>query len=471
MSREKKNAGSDKKMNKKNKEKKLTAAEKRRLLREQQRSGEDEDNPFAAFETPVDENDFEENYKIGQSRFANFDSDIHKKTEKDDYFERLYGSALKKGGAPSDDSDESFDPVSEQKETNSHRKPLTESQRKLRITASYVGVFLIIVAAAVLISLTVMFKTTDIVVEGENIPYSDEEIINTSGLKYSENIFMSKRKAAVKKIVEKYPYIENAEVTFRIPGTQIITVETAVASYQIASSDGFVIVSSKGRILEIVPQQRANIPLLKGLKLTISNVGEYINIEKSSTRQILDEVIESINENDVPGIYGIDISNTANIKLNYDNRITILLGVPEDVGYKLRTAMTIINTELAAGDRGDLDVSLASSERKSSYFTPIYSNTLSAAENSVSSAAADGASTDRSAMNGSTEIKSAEEYYNESRKNTSSEEEYDYMDDIIEDDEEYTEPIPSEEIPEKTDDGSYESQSGNIISDYGTQYN
>ena len=121
--------------------------------------------------------------------------------------------------------------------------------------------------------------------------------------------------------------------------------------------------------------------------MTNASVGEYIKFEKAATKQILGEVIASIHENNVPNIFGIDISNAAGIKLNYDNRITILLGLPEDVGYKLKTAMTIINTQLTAQDRGDLDVSLANGSRKASYFTPITTNTVSTAASSQTSQA------------------------------------------------------------------------------------
>ena len=262
---------------------------------------------------------------------------------------------------------------------------LTRKQRHARMVASYVGVFFVIVIAAVLLSLTVMFRTTEIRVEAENLPYSDEQIISASGLDYKDNIFLAKRKAAEKKLVESFPYVEEADVTFRIPGTQIIKIETAVPSYQVQFSGGYAVVSANCRILEINETQRSDVPLLKGIKLDHTQPGEYITFEKTSTKQILDEVVKNINENDIGSIYGIDISNTANIELNFDNRITILLGLPEDVGYKLRTAKAIINGSLTPNDRGTLDVSLANSDRRSSYFTPIYSDTPQVAGGTSSS--------------------------------------------------------------------------------------
>ena len=472
MSKEKNNKKNNKN---KQKEQKLSAVERRRLQRERERNDSGEESRFSAFETIPSKNKRERLSPTDQRRFSAFD--VNAEEEKDDYFDRMYGSILADGKEERNQRTDRKKSDREQKrksekddyaDKNFKVKELTKKQRKTRINLSYFLVFTVVVVLAVVLSLTVMFKTTEIIVNGENIPYSNEEIINTSGLSYNENIFLAKRKAAVKNIVDKYPYIEAAEVTFRIPGTQIITVETAVPSYQVAVNEGFAIVSAKGRVLEIVKVQSANIPLLKGLKLTGSNEGQYINFEKSTTQQILSEVINSINENEVPNIYGIDISNSAGIKLNYDNRITILLGVPEDVGYKLRTAMSIINNELSATDKGDLDVSLASSDRKSSYFTPIYSNTVDIDDNTSKSSKSSSSKVSSEIYDSSSAtIKSADEYLNGSDSGISSEKEnYDvHIDDIIDDYEYDNDELQGEE------ENSSEVRVPNIISEYGTNYN
>lgn len=455
-----KNSGTSKRKKNKAKEVKLTAAERRRLQREREREEAGEESRFSAFETSESRGSKKRSSQEERDRFSNFDSGKPEKEERDDYFERLYGSAPSLERKERSSEKGSGKKASERKkerrdhsEKQTENKTLTKEQRKFRTVLSYIIVFAVIVAVGAVLSLTVMFRTTNIVVQGGDMPYSSEEIIEASGLKYSENIFMSKKKLAVKKIVDKYPYIENAEISVKIPGTQIISLEVATPSFQLAVSDGFAIVSANNRVLEISESQRVNIPLLKGLKLTDTRVGQYINFEKSATEQILTEVISNINENAVPNIYGIDISNSANIKLNYDNRITILIGVPEDVGYKLRTAMTIINSELSATDKGELDVSLASSDRKSSYFTPIYSNTVSVDD----STSASGSTYSSSGGSGDNTVKNADEYFNRNSSGTSlaEEDDYNYIYDIIDDDEfEYDEGDTSQ----------------NIISDYGTNY-
>lgn len=364
-----------KKEKKSGREKKLSAVERRRLEREQRKQAGTSDplDMFASPEQGTKPPSLDDDLK-------NFGG-IPLYGEIDDYYSRTFGDFANEP-EKTEREIKREQRAERDKQADLHRKiepasNITPQQRRRRVVLSYVSVFAMLFVIGVVLSMTVMFRTTDIRVEGGKVPYSDEEIIETSGIDYGENIFLSKRKAAVKALVEKYPYIEGAQIKRRIPGTQVIEIEAAVASYQVQFSGGFAVVSANCRILEINEAQKSDIPLLKGIKLDHTQPGEYITFEKDSTKKILDEVVKNINDNEVKNIYGIDISNTANITLNYDNRITIHLGLPEDVGYKLRTAKAIIGQSLSPTDKGTLDVSLCNTDRRSSYFTPIYSDTAS----------------------------------------------------------------------------------------------
>ncbi len=343
--------------------KKLTAQERRQLER-MRRAKKNENDPLAAFDTDPTF-DYSDSFGFGGVPYGEDTAKDPAGTQE----EKKNKNKAKKPQYSFDDMDYEL--------PETRVSELTPKQRKIRRYLGYGAVFVMITGITLILSLTVLFKTTEIRVETENLPYSNEEIILTSGLSYKDNIFLAKRKAAEKKLLETYPYVEEADVTFKIPGTQIIRITAAIPSYQVQFSGGFAVLSGNGRILEVNPGQKAEVPLLKGFKLYQTQPGEYITFENTTTKAVLDEVVLNINENEMPAIYGIDISNTANIELNYDNRITIILGLPEDVGYKLRTAKAIITQELAPTDKGTLDVSLANSDRHSSYFTPIYSDTVS----------------------------------------------------------------------------------------------
>ena len=286
-------------------EKKLTAAERRKIEREKKREIAGDD-PLSAFDT----GEYRKKTRSVEDDIFNFGGIPNFGGEIDDYYSRTYGDfADERQNTSNDDTPESGRRTEPKPRTDRPQrariKPaskLTAAQRRRRVILSYVGVFVIIVILAVTLSLTVLFRTTDIRVEGGEVPYSTEEIIKASGLSYNKSIFLSKKKAARKKLVDNYPYIEDANITVRIPSTQIIHISAAVPSYQVQFSGGYAVVSENSRILEVNDTPKSSIPLLKGLRLHETSPGEYITFEKNSTKQVLDEVVKNINENEVKNI-------------------------------------------------------------------------------------------------------------------------------------------------------------------------
>lgn len=252
------------------------------------------------------------------------------------------------------------------------KKPMTSNQiKKRRIMASAItcGVVLLI---GVILSLTVLFKTEKIEVEGNSF-YSEDQILSYANVALQSNIFVGKMTATPDKIAEKLPYVESAKVDFVVPDTIKITITDAVPSYVIINDGKFLLISSKGRILDVMADNSSNYPVLSSSSLKNTTVGEYVSYSDENVPVILEEISDSLSKNEFKGITGIDVTNTANIKLVYDNRIAVIIGLPEDIDYKIRTAMAIITEKLDPNKTGaiygTLDVSSCSTT-KTSRFNP-----------------------------------------------------------------------------------------------------
>ena len=102
-----------------------------------------------------------------------------------------------------------------------------------------------------------------------------------------------------------------------------------------------------------------------------TEVGQYVSFSDANVPDILEDVSQSLINNKVKNITGFDVTDTANIKLVYDGRIDINIGLPDDIDYKIRTAMTIINEKLDPNNTGlvagTLDVSACSTSKISHY--------------------------------------------------------------------------------------------------------
>ena len=252
------------------------------------------------------------------------------------------------------------------------KKPMTSNQiKKRRIMASAItcGVVLLI---GVILSLTVLFKTEKIEVEGNSF-YSEDQILSYANVALQSNIFVGKMTATPDKIAEKLPYVESAKVDFVVPDTIKITITDAVPSYVIINDGKFLLISSKGRILDVMADNSSNYPVLSSSSLKNTTVGEYVSYSDENVPVILEEISDSLSKNEFKGITGIDVTNTANIELVYDNRIAVIIGLPEDIDYKIRTAMAIITEKLDPNKTGaiygTLDVS-SFSTTKTSRFNP-----------------------------------------------------------------------------------------------------
>ena len=251
-----------------------------------------------------------------------------------------------------------------------NKKHRTPKQLKIKRIIISTVILLVVITVGIILSLTVLFKTEKIEVEGDQYYYEDQ-IIAFSNVQLQQNIFIATMGSTPENISKNLSYVEEADVSFSIPDTVKITIKNAIPSYVIKNGNEYLLVSSKGRILDTVPENKDNLPELKCGELKETKVGENVSFTDENVPDILEAVSDSLIENEVKDITGFDVTNTANITLNYDNRITINIGLPEDIDYKIKTAMTIINEKLdpngAKTITGTLDVSTSNTNKVSRY--------------------------------------------------------------------------------------------------------
>lgn len=256
--------------------------------------------------------------------------------------------------------------------TRTRRKPASPMRRKLTRVISYLVIITVVLVVGVVLSLTVLFKTQAYRVEG-NTKYNEADIIAACGITEGENIFLAPKQPAEERILKSFPYIEEVDVGFKIPDTIRIDITEAVEGYLVKLSDAeYLLISTKGRILSRVADQSAyDLPIFIGPKLTSGEPGEQVAYEDETIMAIIDNITQTFADNGYQGITEIDATDTANITFTYDGRIRVKLGIPEDISYKIRTAMTIIteNIDINPSSKleGVLDVSRCNMTKRS-YF-------------------------------------------------------------------------------------------------------
>lgn len=251
------------------------------------------------------------------------------------------------------------------------KKPLSHKKRKLKNVGFAATVVSIILIIGIVLSLTVFFRSEQFAVEGAE-RYSAQDIIDASGLKLGENLFLTDKGAGEERIESALPYVEEAKISIRIPNTMVITVTESKPAFIFKSGGGYIIVSAQGKVMEKIEgkNDKYEAPLVLGCTVKSAELGKEITFKESGILKILMGVAKGLSDNEFSGIKEIDITNTARICLNYANRIKIVIGLPEDISYKLKTAKIIISDNLSETDAGELDVSGCKEKNKASYFKP-----------------------------------------------------------------------------------------------------
>ena len=251
-----------------------------------------------------------------------------------------------------------------------NKKPLTRKQIRIKRILISSAIFAAVLIIGVILSLTVLFKTEKIEVEGD-IYYDKDQIISFSNVAPQQNIFIGSWNSTPKDIVNNLPYVEDAKISFSIPDTITIKVTNAVPTYAVKDGSTYLIVSSKGRILETEGNKTEDLVELKCGEIKNKKKGEYIDLGDDSVYEILHSVAKSFADNGIDKVTGFDITSLSEITINYDNRIDINIGLPEDIDYKIKTAFTIINEKLDPNKTGTvtgtLDVSTCNKNKISHY--------------------------------------------------------------------------------------------------------
>lgn len=263
-------------------------------------------------------------------------------------------------------------PKEQKTRKRSPRKPVSPMRRKLTRIISYLVIITVVLVVGVILSLTVLFKTQSYVVEG-NTKYNEADIIATCGITEGENIFLAPKHPAEERVLKTYPYVEAVKVGFQIPDTIKIDITEAVEGYLVKVTDTeYLLISTKGRILARVADKSAyDLPIFIGPKLLSGEPGEYVRYEDETIVAIIDNITTTFADNGYQGITEIDATDTASITFTYEGRIKVKLGIPEDIDYKIRTAMTIITENIDINPssklQGELDVSRCNITKRS-YF-------------------------------------------------------------------------------------------------------
>lgn len=265
-------------------------------------------------------------------------------------------------------------------------KPLTRGGFLLKLGSVAAAV------AAVMMCLSLFFRVDQVMVAGAE-KYTPYQIMEASGIIEGESLLRINDARISGKIISALPYVKQARVGIKLPGTVHIEIEELDMTYAIQARDAsWWLIAADGRVIEqIEPSAASGYSRILGVQADGPRVDQKVTAaeERQETEeatvpsesdqtatlptvvqitgaQKLDVVLTVLGALEENGIIGqieyVDVSNLNNITMAYSQRLDIILGTSENLAYKIAYMAQAVS-QLADYETGELDVSFKYSEK------------------------------------------------------------------------------------------------------------
>lgn len=163
-------------------------------------------------------------------------------------------------------------------------KKLTNAEkykRKMLIRRITALVVLAVIVVLCVCLFTPVFGVSEIIVEG-NAKLTAEEIVGVSGIKSGQNIFRINIKKTESKL-EQLSYVDDAQLVRKFPTKVKIVLDESTEDIIIDTPTEFIVSTVNGKVLyKTVDVTEVPVPIVKGINVTESEVGQVIKTEDDS---------------------------------------------------------------------------------------------------------------------------------------------------------------------------------------------
>ncbi len=272
-------------------------------------------------------------------------------------------------------------PVRKQREAEAkrrERRELKEKRRKRRGSniIYYIMLTMLAIVMFSVLSVTFLFNADGIIVTGES-EYTDEQIIEASGLTGKENLVRLSTAGIPEKILDKLTALDSVSIDKVFPSKIRISVTRSVPMANFVYGGKTYLISHIGRVMAINSKDDSCMTIVGYKPAESVTVGGFIKAENADQDKLVKSISDAAEKADVDKITTVDITDNINISLTYDNRVVIYLGSVLQIDEKMRIIKELLcNGHIGETERVSLDVSDVTNTRQrpltvtSKYTTP-----------------------------------------------------------------------------------------------------
>ncbi len=219
---------------------------------------------------------------------------------------------------------------------------------------------IVFICVGIVLVFSLFFKTNTISVKGETI-YTPEMISKNCGVELGTNLFRINEEEVSQKLSKSLPYIKKVTLERKLPDTLIINVQSTKEVAAVSLNSVFVLIDETGKVLDKdASVLNEGVALVKKVKLTEAVEGEQVAFTNSAKVESLITLLRAIKESKLDLLTEIELKNINDIKIVYDDRITLEVGSLTNIETKLARGVAALEkeNEINSYSHGTLDLKI-----------------------------------------------------------------------------------------------------------------
>lgn len=227
-----------------------------------------------------------------------------------------------------------------------------------RFSGLYAFLSVVIIVVAIVVGCIVFFKVQHVEVSG-NSRYTTEEVVAVSGIQIEDNLFRINKFKIYDSLLAELPYIESVNIQRRMPDTIVINVTETIPVAALNSDGVWWLINEDGKLLERVGGpgsylQITGLTLLSPSAGTDLAVDQQQRLQKEGLLKLLDALLT---RELLSGVQYIDLSNSSQLSMGYDNRLEVRIALADDFDYRVRQLEGVLE-RIEVGEGGILDMTI-----------------------------------------------------------------------------------------------------------------
>lgn len=196
----------------------------------------------------------------------------------------------------------------------------------------------LLAAVAIVSALTLFFKVDQVVVSG-NTRYTQEEILEVTGIQQGDNLILLDKYGIAQKLYTKLPYITDVRMKRKLPDLLMVEVTETRAAAAVKGAGAWWLIAPSGKILEPVSEADAlGYTRLENMTPVVLAVGERVELSEEShlsSQRLLELVGELESRGLLADTDSIDAGDPEILVMHYDGRFRVEMYYDADFAFKL----------------------------------------------------------------------------------------------------------------------------------------